>query len=123
MGVFGDLAMGFDIIPTFFRPKLARVEAGTAEFDYMLATILFDLVKKNALIHKALRKYILHADPDLTRRVLADVRSLEPLEQDYQALAQATESLMLQAIEEVADDHILLGDIVDRWDQEPSETA
>jgi hypothetical protein len=111
----GDLAMIFDIIPTVYRSKLDVVEAGTADFDYMLAAILFDVVKKNALAHKALRGYLLHADPDLTRRVLDDVRSLEEFGQDYEALAHATEERMLEAVGEVADDHVELADLLLRW--------
>jgi hypothetical protein len=111
----GNLAMIWDIMPTRLRPKLGVVEAGTPEFDYMLAAIVFDLVKKNALAVKLLRSYLLHADPEITRSVLEDVRALEPLEQDYEALAHATHERMLAVVAEVLDDHIQLGDMVLRW--------
>ena len=111
----GNLAMLWDIIPTRHRPKLGAVEAGTPEFDYMLATLVFDLIKKNALAVKALRSYLLHADPELTRIVLHDVRALEPLGQDYEALAHATHERMLEAVAEVTDDHLQLGEMVLRW--------
>jgi hypothetical protein len=115
----GDIAMWFDIIPTWFRRKLRRdeegVEAGTAEFDYMLATILFDVVKKNALMHKALRQFALHADPALTQRYLADLHEYEELGQDYEQLAYLAEEKMLEAIEESFDDHLDLAEMVLRF--------
>jgi hypothetical protein len=114
----GNLAMWFDIIPTFDRPKLAEVEAGTAEFDYMLATILFDLVKKNALLHKALREFALHADPELTARYLADVQEYSAYEQDYASLAPLVEQKMLDAISEGLEDHMTLAKMVARFDGE-----
>jgi len=113
----GNMAMIFDIIPTLYRPKLARVEAGTPEFDYMLATLVFDLVKKNAMLHMALREYTLHADPGLTRQYLDDVRALEPLGQDYQALAHETESQMLRSVEACVADHRALAEMVERWNR------
>ena len=118
-----DLAIIFDITPTGARPKMAEVQAGTAEFDYMLATLVFDLVKKQALAHKVLRKYVLHADPALTRRILADVDAYEPLGQDYKQLAEATEARMLAALSEVVDDHIDLARVVTRWDDEAAGGA
>ena len=114
----GDLAMIFDIIPTVHRPKMAPdgpVDPGTPEFDLMLATIVFDLAKKQALAHKALRSYLLHADPELTERIIRDVRELEPYDQDYATLARLTEAKMLEAVEEVAEDHIELAMILARW--------
>lgn len=113
----GNLAFIIDIIPTRGRPKLGTVEPGTPEFDYMLATLVFDMAKKNAWMHKALRKFALHADPDVAREVLADVRAMEEHGQDYEALAHATERRMLEAINEVVDDHVRLGEVVVRWDE------
>ncbi|MEQ8330008.1 MAG: hypothetical protein RH859_06015 [Longimicrobiales bacterium] len=111
----GNLAMIFDIIPTRNRPKLSEVQAGTPEFDYMLASIVFDMAKKNALAHMALRRFILHADPELTRRILHDMDALEALGQDYGALAEATEASMLEAVGESYEDHLRLGRMVVRW--------
>jgi hypothetical protein len=116
---FGDMAMIFDIIMTRARPKLSVVEAGTAEFDYMLAALVFDLARKNALLHKALRKHLLHADPDVAREVLSAVERSEELGQDYEALARLSEELMLRAVGEVVDDHLELARTVVRWDEEP----
>ncbi|MDP2956172.1 MAG: hypothetical protein Q8N53_07110 [Longimicrobiales bacterium] len=118
----GNMAMLFDIIPTIHRPKLERVEAGTPAFDYMLATLVFDLAKKNAMLHKALREYSLHADPALTRQYLDDVRALEPLGQDYEALAHATERQMLRSVAECVADHRALGEMLERWNSEDSST-
>ncbi|HUP51679.1 MAG TPA: hypothetical protein VM198_04340 [Longimicrobiales bacterium] len=120
---FGDVAMIVDIIITRARPKLSAVEAGTAEFDYMLAALVFDLARKNALLHKALRKHLLHADPDLTREVLSAVDQFEALGQDYQALARTSEELMLRAVDEVLDDHMQMGRTVVRWDEESGAGA
>ena len=119
----GNMAMLFDIIPTIARPKLARVQAGTPEFDYMLATLIFDLAKKNAMLHKALREYSLHADPALTRQYLDDVRALQGLEQDYEALARATETQLLRSVAECAADHRTLGEMLERWNPEDPGTA
>jgi hypothetical protein len=118
---FASLAVVYDITPTGARPKLAEVEAGTPEFDYMLATLVFDLVKKQALAHKVLRKFVLHADPEITRRVLADHDAYEPMGQDYKRLAEATEERMLAAIDEVLEDHVDLARVVVRWADETTD--
>lgn len=112
----GTMAMLFDIIPTLDRPKLERVEAGTAEFDYMLATLVFDLAKKNAMLHKALRRFALHADPEITAQYLNDIRTLETLDQDYEALAHETEAQLLRSVSESVDDHRALAEMLERWD-------
>lgn len=111
----GTMAMLWDIIPTLDRPKLARVAAGTPEFDYMLATLVFDLVKKNAMLHKALREFALHADPEAARQYLDDIRRCDELGQDYEALARETEEQMLRTISESMDDHRTLAEMVERW--------
>lgn len=121
--VLGDLAMIFDIIPTFERSKLEAVEPGTPEFDYMLATLVFDLVKKNALAHKVLRGFLLHADPEVTRVVLKDIRDLEDMGQDYEALARATEKRMLEVVGEIAHDHVQIAEILTRWHGDDGEST
>lgn len=113
--VLGDLGMIFDITPTWARSKLGTVEPGTPEFDYMLATLVFDLVKKNALAHKVLRGFLLHADPEVTRVVLKDIRDQQDMGQDYEALARATEKRMLEVVGEVADDHVQIAELLTRW--------
>ncbi len=121
----GNLAVLFDLIPTIFRPKLSAVEPGTPEFDLMLAAILFDIVKKRALAHRALRKYMLHADPELTREILADMRETADAEeaQDYATLAEITHEQMLRVLREVADDHRELAEMVERWSAGPEKEA
>lgn len=122
----GNLALLFDITPTRGRSKLNPVEPGTPEFDQMLATIVFDLVKKRALAHRYLRQYMLHADPELTRRVLEEVRELEAAEgdgedPDYGALMVVAHDQMIRALREVVEDHRALAETVERWDGgEPS---
>jgi hypothetical protein len=116
----GTMAAVLDIIPTTNREKLSRVDAGTAQFDYMLATLVFDLVKKNAMLHKALREFALQADPDITRQYVDDIRAIEELDQDYEALAHLTESQMLRSISETMADHMTLAEMVVRWDDEES---
>lgn len=117
----GNLALLFDLIPTFFRSKLNAVEPGTAEFDLMLATILFDVVKKRALAHRVLRRYMLHADPDLTREILSDLREMAEAEeaQDYAALAETTHDQMLRVLHDVVHDHRELAEMVERWSAGP----
>lgn len=121
----GNMAVLFDLIPTLFRSKLGAVEPGTPEFDLMLAALLFDIVKKRALAHRALRKYMLHADPELTRQILADMRETAHAEeaQDYSALAETTHEQMLRVLREVAGDHRELAEIVERWSMGPEEEA
>lgn len=121
----GTMAILFDIIPTFTRPKLEEVEAGTPAFDYMLATLVFDLVRKQAYLHEALREYALHADPEVAGRFLREVEELEAYDQDYEALAPRTEELMLDAIEDTKDDHLALAKMLVRWHtpREGSEEA
>ncbi|RMH18873.1 MAG: hypothetical protein D6701_05655 [Gemmatimonadetes bacterium] len=109
-----NVAMFMDIIPTRARPKLARVEAGTAEFDYMLAALLFDLLRKSVYLHRALRDACLGADPTLTQRNLREIRQLDALGQDYQAIAYAAEEMLLAAVADTADDHLTMAELVCR---------
>lgn len=116
---FGTLALLYDIIPTREREKTNPVEPGTPEFDMMLATLLFDVIKKRVLAHKYLSRYMLHADPEVTRRVLADMRELEVAEgdteePDYATLMPIAHRKMIEALQEVVEDHRHLAELVER---------
>lgn len=117
--LLGTLALLFDLRPTRGRPILPDVEPGTPEFDCMLAALLFDVIKKRALTHRVLRKYMLHADPALTREILSDLRELDDAEdaRDYEALMWGLHDQMNRAVSEVSEDHVLLAEIVERWSQ------
>jgi hypothetical protein len=93
-------------------------EPGTRAFDLMLATLVFDLVRKSVYLHRALRAYLLHADPELTARCMDEARQIDDAaeDQDYEALAVLTHDLMIQALRDTpADDHKTIGEIVERW--------
>ena len=66
---------------------------------------------------------MLHADPELTRRIRDDVRELERAEEehglDYEALAHVAHDQMIDVLRRVVEDHQdLAGDVI-RWDEEP----
>ncbi len=67
------------------------------------------------MLHKALREFALHVDPEVTREYLGDLRRMDALGQDYEALAREPEQQMLRAITESMDDHRTLAEMAERW--------
>jgi hypothetical protein len=113
----GTLSLVSDIIPTGGQDKLHHSQPGTAGFDLMLATLLFDVARRMIYIHEATRPYALHADPEIAARYHAEVLELRALGQDYAALAERTHELLLDTIRRNIDDNVALLEMVQRFNR------
>lgn len=116
--VLGFIALALEDWITETSPKLAVVDSDPEAGFYLNATYSFDLAVRLTLIHKAARKFALHADPELARELAEYRESFGDAEerQDYEALAERTEAALLRLIEEVGPAHRALLELVARDD-------
>lgn len=96
------------------RPKLKEV-MDDGELDlhravWMTLAFCFDLVRRLEYSYLALRPFGEFADPKIVSRMSEENRRLDELGQDYHALAEALEEMIITLAEETVDDHDALRD-------------
>jgi hypothetical protein len=85
--------------------KLAGLQPGTAEFDWMLATYCFDLARKLEYICKATLDYAPQADRQLARQVFTDNEAINENGLSWEARARRAEQILRNLYEEIGPRH------------------
>lgn len=110
----GTLCFIWDWPITRQRPKLKALrDAGELDLQgavWMTLAFCFDLVRRLEYSYLALRPFGELADPGIVSRVSEENQRLAGLGQDYRALAEALEEMIITLAEETVDDHDALRD-------------
>ena len=81
-------------------PKLARVEVGTPEAYYLIATYCFDLERKLEYLTKVARPFAQYMPQDLAQEIDEDTAAINADGLSWQQRAIAAEAIMIRLHEE-----------------------
>ena len=101
----GDICLAVDSWPFRQRSKLGSVGDSAEARFYMLATYCFDAARKLEYVFKATKPYALMANRELAREIKRDNEAIAAAGEDWKAMAQATEKVLIRLLGEITREH------------------